>query len=107
MPLSHDIRDETAKLLAFEIDLRDFEDWLVEATWNVHQDEDAAAAAPLAYKIELLLSELSGGYRTEEEVRAGLARLLQDDWAEFAVFPSEAKVLVFSGAGTERGAVLA
>lgn len=101
MPLSDDIWEKAAELLAFEVDLGEFEDWIASETWNVHLDPDADAAAPLAYKIELLLSELSGGYRSEDEFRASLARLLEDRWAESAVSVSEPSSLVFSGAGTE------
>jgi hypothetical protein len=108
MPLSHDIRDRTAELLAEEIALRDYEDWLVEASWNVHRDPDAAAAAPLAYEIELLLSETSGGYRSEEELRAALAQILQREWATFTILDpaiphsARSKSQTFSGARTPR-----
>jgi hypothetical protein len=106
MPLSDDIRDKAVELLAGEIDLGEFEDWFVGASWDVHRDPDAAAAAPLAYHIELLLSELSGGYRTEDELRTSLALMLQRDWATFTIldaatpYSARSKTQVFSGART-------
>jgi hypothetical protein len=108
MPLSHDIRDKAADLLAGEIDLREFEDWLIAASWNVHRDADAADAAPLAYHVELLFSELSGGYRNPEDLRAALAEMLQHEWATFTIIDlavplaARSKTQVFSGARTPR-----
>ncbi|SRR6266498_325247 len=98
MPLSDDIRLHAVQLLSREADLPEFEDWLVASTWNVHRDPDPDAA-PLAYKIDLLLSELSGGYRDEEDVRASIARLLQDHWGDVAII--EPTTVLASGAGTE------
>lgn len=103
MALSDDIREKVAELLVYTLELPEFEDWIASETWNVHRDPDAEVAAPLAYGIELLLSELSGGYRTEDELRHSLARLLQGRWASFVVIPPNEgpSPLVFSGAGTE------
>ena len=104
MPLSDDIRDKAADLLAYKVDLDEFEDWLVRESWNVHRDPDAAAAAPLAYKIELLLSELSGGYRDEYQFMSSLVRLLQEEWASFEVVTlpeALASVLPAASARTE------
>lgn len=105
MALSDDIRRKVVELLASKVSLSDFEDWIAAETWNVHRDDDADAAAPLAYKIELLLSELSGGYRTEADVRGSFVRLLEDRWADSSVLEAVLTQQVVSGADTAHAKV--
>lgn len=83
--------------------MRQFEDWLVAETWDVHQSGDADAVA-LATQVDLLLAEWSGGHLAEGDLRVALIRLLEGQWATFAVVTSWT-TLRFSGAGTQLAGV--
>jgi hypothetical protein len=73
-----EIRDRLAALLlsrAFASDLEDFEDWLVQRSWNMHRDS-GPAAQELAAAIELALAEHSSNHLSPEELRRELLRLM-------------------------------
>jgi hypothetical protein len=73
-----EIRERLVDLLASEVDkesaLSSFEDWLVQASWNMHQTSDHAAQKFVA-EIELSLAEIKSDYellwkRLKEVLRA-------------------------------------
>lgn len=68
-----EIREHVTSYLAGEFSLRELEEWLVPATWDV-DDEDATAA--LAYDVQLALAEHARGHWTEPELRGRLRRLV-------------------------------
>lgn len=70
-------RERLARYLANEISLDEFEDWLVQASWDAHLDSEQPAQR-LAYAIELKLAEFSSGHLREEELREEL-RLLAEE----------------------------
>lgn len=62
-------------LLAGNISLDDFEDWLVRSSWNMHLDSPSEAQE-LVWRIELNLAEHSSGHLDETELRAELKDLV-------------------------------
>jgi hypothetical protein len=58
--LSSSIRDRIAALLADQISLFEFQDWLVGTTWDIEQHADPDTI-DLAYSSKLALAELSRG----------------------------------------------
>ncbi len=66
-----EIRDRLASFLEGKLSQDDFEDWLVQNTWNMHKDADEAAVK-LAHAIELRLAEHSSGHLTDDELRREL-----------------------------------
>lgn len=70
------IRRHLARYLTGTLTLNEFQDWLVNATWNVHEDEAASPqAVQLADDITLVLAELSSGFMTFDELRADLLEI--------------------------------
>src|SRR5437016_337091 len=65
------IRAQVAKFLARELDADQFEDWIVQNTWNIHQDPDESLQR-LAYAIDAALAEYSSGHIDEPELRRKL-----------------------------------
>lgn len=59
------IRDRLFSYLTRQITLNDFEDWLVQQSWNMHQDSGEAAQY-LVGAIELRLAEYSNDHLTDE-----------------------------------------
>jgi hypothetical protein len=57
--------------------LDEFEDWLVRASWNMHQDTDLAAQE-FASSIELRLVEFSSGDQDESVLRKDILKLLNE-----------------------------
>jgi hypothetical protein len=85
MALAQDIREQAARYLSDELPLSEFEDWLVDATWNVHQSGDSEAA-DLAYATELKFAEYTSGHLPLEDLRGFFARIAQPlPWASFTV----------------------
>jgi hypothetical protein len=74
------IRDHLALFLAGDVSLGAFTDWLVGATWNIDTIGDAAASQ-IAYSIEFALAEHSSGLLSEDELRAELHHLSQQESA--------------------------
>lgn len=66
----NEIREKLAQLS----DLDEFEDWLAQHSWNMHQDSDLGAQK-LVGKIEIVLSEYSNGHINEFELRQQLSGL--------------------------------
>ncbi len=62
------IRAKLGRYLRNEIPLDVFEDWLVQKSWNMHQDSDEQSQK-LASAIELRLAEHSSGHLDEALLR--------------------------------------
>ena len=69
------IREKLARYLSKQLPLEHFEDWLVERSWNMHQDSDERAQK-LASAIELRLAEYSSGHLDEDALRDELRPLV-------------------------------
>ena len=66
------VRAQIGRYVSGEISRRQIEDWLLPLVWA----EDAEPeVVDLAWSAQLLLMEASGGYLSEEELRAQLAPL--------------------------------
>jgi hypothetical protein len=70
------IRRHLVSYLAGNVSLDELTNWLVRATWNIENSENAAARE-LAYAVELALAEYSSGLLTPDELRAELRALSQ------------------------------
>ena len=75
MPDALQIRARLADWLDGKISLSEFEDWFVPETWNIHKAADPEAEE-LVDKIELSLSEYSGGYLSPAQLRESLGELV-------------------------------
>lgn len=71
------IRHQLRSYLTDGISLDEFTAWLIGATWNMENADDAATSQ-LAYAIELSLAEYTSGLLTLDELRAELRDLSQD-----------------------------
>lgn len=98
--LINEIRDQVANYLAQKLSLEEFEDWIVQNTWNIHQSSDESCKK-LAYAIEGKLAEYSSGDIAEESLRKELAPLVASytpqlavEWASIFVFGTSANVTV-------------
>ena len=63
------LRAQVGQYLTGQIDRRQLDEWLFPLVWS---DEGGHDAIDLAWSVELLLMEASGGYLSEEELRAAL-----------------------------------
>ena len=66
------VRTRIGRYVLGEISIDQLEDWLIPVVWAEEGDPEAVG---LAWDAQLLLMEASGGYHTEEELRAQLAPL--------------------------------
>ena len=85
------IRDKISRYLSTDISLDEFEDWLVQHSWNMQQDSDEEAQN-LAAAVELRLAEHSSGHLSAFELREELRSLLNvfPERIAFGHIPSEA-----------------
>ena len=95
MILQSEIQDQLRALARGELSLYDFEDWIEDRGWNMHQDS-APGAVQLASDIYLLFSEHSAGLVDEEELRAGLLRLLDNLEVSFSLIDEPQVVFSFN-----------
>ncbi len=70
-----EVRRKLADLLAGRLDLEEFEDWLVQRSWNMHLDS-SSGAQDLVSAIELALAEHSSSHLSEESLHDKLLLLL-------------------------------
>jgi len=71
-----EVRRKLSELLACQLSLEEFEDWLVQRSWNMHLDS-SAGAQDLVSTLELALSEHSSGHLSEESLFDQLRSLLK------------------------------
>ena len=71
-----DIRHKLNSILRGELDLDDFEDWLVVNSWNMHLDS-SPGAQDLVWSIELSLAEYSSDYIAHKELISKFFGLLE------------------------------
>jgi hypothetical protein len=71
MIAEYQIRQWLARYLHDEVSLDQFEDWLVQRSWNMHLDSEPSAQR-LASAIELRLAEYSSGHLDDNELRLEL-----------------------------------
>jgi hypothetical protein len=69
------IRERLIDYLIRQITLNEFEDWLVQQSWNMHLDSDARAQH-LVGMIELRLAEYSNGHLTDDALERELKGLV-------------------------------
>ncbi|HEX9942036.1 MAG TPA: hypothetical protein VGG03_08470 [Thermoanaerobaculia bacterium] len=72
-----EVRQKLAELLSGELGLEEFEDWLVQRSWNMHLDS-SAGAQDLVSAIELAPAEHSSGHLSEAQLREELLSLLDN-----------------------------
>lgn len=75
MVSSSQIRERIAQFLDGQIDLENFEDWIIQNTWNIHLSGSVAAES-LTFAIEESLSEYSSNHINESELRGELLDIL-------------------------------
>jgi hypothetical protein len=75
MITENQIREKLILYLSQTWSLDQFEDWLVEKSWNMHKDSEASAQR-LASQVELRLAEHSAGHLDEQELRRELIPLV-------------------------------
>ena len=61
--LEQEIRSKLADLVAGQLSLSSFHEWLAPVIWGVEDQKDPGAAE-LVYSIELAIAEYTAGYRT-------------------------------------------
>ena len=71
MIADYQIRQWLARYLHKEVSLDQFEDWIVQQSWNMHLDSELSAQN-LASAIELRLAEYSSGHLDENQLRSEL-----------------------------------
>jgi hypothetical protein len=88
---ANEIRDRLANYLAKNVSVEDFEDWIAQNTWNIHQSGDEQAEK-LAYSIESRLAEYSGSHIDENTLRRELSPMVtaytpqvSESWASSSV----------------------
>ena len=86
------IREKISRYLRYEISLDQFEDWLVQRSWNMHQDSDGDAQKLVA-AVELRLAEHSSGHLDVAALREELQSLVNvfPPRIDFGLVPDEPK----------------
>jgi hypothetical protein len=72
---THELEAKILKYIAGSLPLDAFDQWFTAASWNMHQDSDAAAQL-LAAEVELLFSEHSSGHLSDEDLKTRLWSLV-------------------------------
>ena len=73
------VRAQVGRFLLGRIDRRQLDEWLFPLVWSEDGDHDVV---DIAWSVELLLMEASGGYLSEDELRAALVPHAQIEMGE-------------------------
>lgn len=73
--LHHELNDRLSRYLAGQIDLSEFHDWFIPASWDI--DAESQQFKRLAHRLQLLLAEFSNGDRDEQDLRNNFWSLLE------------------------------
>jgi hypothetical protein len=111
MTLEQDIRSWLRRYLRNEIPFEAFEDWFVDATWNVQREGNETARA-LAYTIDRLIADYTSHCRTEGQLKRALRPFAPTWWATprvrtwtttiYGAIPADQTVTELQGAGVDR-----
>ena len=71
------IREHLADYLGGELSYHEFEDWLIQDSWNMHQDSPEDAQ-DLVSDINLLIYEYLDGHIDEEKLKAALRPFVEN-----------------------------
>lgn len=93
------VRAQVGRFLLGQIDRRQLDEWLFPLVWSGDGDRDVV---DLAWSVELLLMEASGGYLSEEELGAALLPLARIEVGE----PAQVVVSSDSSSTTMQGLTL-
>jgi hypothetical protein len=74
VPLEKALCHHLERYLTGTLTLNEFQDWLVQATWDMEATASPEAVL-LARDIELVLAEATSGYLTRDELRADLGEI--------------------------------
>ena len=69
-----DVRVQVGRFLMGQLSRRRLDEWLLPLVWS---DAGTPEATDLAWSVELLLMEASGGYLSEDELRSALVPYAQ------------------------------
>lgn len=75
--LVKEIRQKISEYLSEALSLRQFQEWFVPATWDIHQ-AGIQEEVLLTGKVELWLAELTSGHLTEDELKYEMRRFLNE-----------------------------
>lgn len=73
MGLDQEIRERLRHYLDGDLSFEEFEDWFLDATWDLHRDPKTVPE--LIYTVERCIAEYTGGHRSENELREAFAPL--------------------------------
>jgi hypothetical protein len=68
--LKVEIADRLSRYVAGQIELSEFHNWIIPATWDI--DAEPEQVKSVVHRVQLLLAEFSNGDRTEEDLRSCL-----------------------------------
>ena len=71
-----EIHSKAAEFVAGRISLRQFEEWFVPATWDIHKANDSEAES-LADEIDLNISEYTDGVLSADQLKQELAAAIR------------------------------
>jgi len=77
------IREKIGRYLRGELSLDHFEDWIAQASWNMHKDSDERAQK-IASAVELRLAEHSSEHLDENSLREELRQLVNPKVVEIS-----------------------
>jgi len=92
--LKDQIYKKIADYILEKMTLKELEDWLIPATWDLHQETDRQAV-DLANEVVLLLMEYSNEHRTESEIREILREKVTHIFASVTIDEKDEKTSLF------------
>ncbi|MCA1709611.1 MAG: hypothetical protein LC808_42565 [Actinobacteria bacterium] len=78
MRLDQEIRERLRLYLDGALSFEEFEDWFLDATWDLHREPEDVPE--LVCTVERYISEYTGDYRDEDELREAF-EALAPSWA--------------------------
>lgn len=98
-----EIHMRIARVLAGDLSIAEFADWLASASWNMHKDAGLAVQRMVG-AIELALAELANGDRSNDDVRALLRSFVVSE--KIDTLSASSHVFIYKVSSTPRARVI-
>jgi hypothetical protein len=87
-----ELRERLISYIANEISFADFEDWLIDRSWDMHKDS-TVEAQELVHSINASIFKYLDGYINERSLKIELVALLKDQTADLIVSDTQAPII--------------
>lgn len=87
-----ELRERLVSYIANEISFAEFEDWLIDRSWDMHKDS-AVEAQDLVHAVNAAIFKYLDGFINERSLKTELLALVKDQTVDLVVSDAQAPII--------------